>query len=103
MVCFEYFYKQQIDWQLITKKEQTIILQLLAVLVASDPNLGSDAVKRFGSEVQVAEARAFFGFQMMQSNIHSELFNVILEMLSKDAEETSYLFETIGASKLCPT
>ncbi len=64
----------------MTGKEKAFILQALVILASGDSYLGEHPVKRFGAEIQIPEARCFYGFQMMQSNIHSELFTIFFEM-----------------------
>ena len=46
-------------------KEQHFIKHVLAFFAASDGIVNENLVERFSSEVQVAEARCFYGFQIM--------------------------------------
>jgi ribonucleoside-diphosphate reductase subunit M2 len=47
------------------------------------------------SEVQVSEARAFYGFQIAMENIHSHTYSNLIETYIKDKEEKSKLFNAI--------
>ena len=38
-------------------------------------------------EVQLSEARAFYGFQIAMENIHSEMYSVLINTYIKDREE----------------
>lgn len=51
--------------------------------------------QRFASEVQIPEARAFYSFQMMMENIHSEMYALLIDTYITDAEEKDYLFKAI--------
>ncbi|KAJ3226304.1 Ribonucleoside-diphosphate reductase subunit M2 B [Clydaea vesicula] len=83
------------DFNHLTGKEKATILQILSVLVKNGSLLGTDIFKRFNTDVQAAEARAAFGFQIMQTNIHTELFSVLLELFL-DGADGDYLIETIN-------
>merc|ERR1711935_856811 len=54
-------------------------------------NLGS----QFSTEVQIPEARAFYGFQMAMENIHSETYSLLIEQYIKDPAEKSMIFDAI--------
>jgi ribonucleotide reductase beta subunit family protein with ferritin-like domain len=68
---------------------------ILAFFAASDgivlENLGS----RFMNEVQVAEARAFYGFQIAMENIHSQTYSLLIDTYIKNPEEKDKLFNGI--------
>jgi ribonucleoside-diphosphate reductase subunit M2 len=49
----------------------------------------------FADEVQVPEARAFYGFQMAMENIHSETYSLLIDQYIKDTEEKMHLFHAI--------
>jgi hypothetical protein len=49
----------------------------------------SNLIQRLASEIQIPEARCFFGFEMMRQNIHNEFWNVLMGMYG--ASEPSYL------------
>jgi len=46
-------------------------------------------------EVQIPEARAFYGFQIAIENIHSETYSLLIETLIKDSNEKEMLFNAI--------
>jgi len=41
-------------------------------------------VERFSKEVQVTEARCFYGFQIAMENIHSEMYSLLIDTYIKD-------------------
>ncbi|KAL1451434.1 hypothetical protein WDU94_005811 [Cyamophila willieti] len=46
-------------------------------------------------EVQVTEARCFYGFQIAMENVHSEMYSLLIDTYIKDVEEREYLFNAI--------
>ena len=46
-------------------------------------------------DVQLAEARAFYGFQIAMENIHSESYSLLIDTYIKDREEKTKLFEAV--------
>jgi ribonucleoside-diphosphate reductase subunit M2 len=68
---------------------------ILAFFAASDGIVLENLASRFMSDVQVSEARAFYGFQIAMENIHSETYSLLIETYIKDKEEKSKLFNAI--------
>merc|ERR1719316_2100688 len=83
------------DWEKLTESEQHFIMHVLAFFAASDgivlENLGS----QFSTEVQIPEARAFYGFQMAMENIHSETYSLLIEQYIRDPVEKEQIFDAI--------
>merc|ERR1712003_243100 len=50
---------------------------------------------RFTSEVQIPEARAFYGFQMAMENIHSETYSLLIEQYIRESSEKEKIFNAI--------
>ena len=68
---------------------------ILAFFAASDGIVLENLASRFMNDVQVSEARAFYGFQIAMENIHSETYSILIETYIKDTEEKSKLFNAI--------
>jgi hypothetical protein len=83
------------DWDTLTSEEQYFIKHVLAFFAASDGIVNENLIERFASEVQNAEARCFYGFQVMIENIHSETYSLLIDTLVKDPKEKSHLFNAI--------
>merc|ERR1712224_869088 len=49
----------------------------------------------FSVEVQVPEARAFYGFQIAMENIHSETYSLLIEQYIRDSEEKTKVLNAI--------
>ena len=50
---------------------------------------------RFTNEVQLPEARAFYAFQMMMENVHSETYSLQIDTYIKDSAEKRKLFHAL--------
>ncbi|KAE8038323.1 hypothetical protein FH972_010846 [Carpinus fangiana] len=87
--------QDQRHWEALTPDERHFITHVLAFFAASDGIVLENLGGRFMKEVQVAEARAFYGFQIAIENIHSEMYSLLLETYIKDSVEKDRLFHAI--------
>jgi ribonucleotide reductase beta subunit family protein with ferritin-like domain len=83
------------DWKNLTEKEQYFIKHILAFFAASDGIVNENLGMKFSNEVQITEARAFYGFQIAMENIHSETYSLLIDTYIKDTAEKQYLFNAI--------
>ncbi|KDQ64876.1 hypothetical protein JAAARDRAFT_117128 [Jaapia argillacea MUCL 33604] len=84
------------DWNhRLNDNERYFISHILAFFAASDGIINENLVERFSKEVQVAEARCFYGFQVMMENVHSETYSLLIDTYVKDPHEREYLFDAI--------
>jgi len=83
------------DWQKLSKDEKHFIKHILAFFAASDGIVNENLCERFASEVQLPEARCFYGFQIAMENIHSETYSLLIDTYVKDVAERSKLFNAI--------
>ena len=88
--------KDMNDWNSLNADEQMFLSMILAFFAASDGIVLENLAERFMSEVQVSEARAFYGFQIAMENIHSETYSLLIETYIKNPEEKSRLFNAIN-------
>lgn len=49
----------------------------------------------FSQEIQITEARCFYGFQIAMENIHSEMYSLLIDTYIKDSKESEFLFNAI--------
>jgi ribonucleoside-diphosphate reductase beta chain len=84
-----------VDWDKLKDDEKHFISHVLAFFAASDGIVNENLVERFASEVQLPEARCFYGFQIAMENIHSETYSLLIDTYIKDAAEKSKLFNAI--------
>ena len=87
--------KDLAHWNKLTKNEQHFIKMILAFFAASDGIVLENLGMRFMSEVQLSEARAFYGFQIMMENIHSESYSLLIDTYIKEKEEKTKLFKAL--------
>lgn len=80
--------------------EQHFIKYVLAFFAASDGIVNENLVERFSSEVQVTEARCFYGFQIAIENIHSEMYSLLIDTYIRDPNERQFLFDAIETCKI---
>ncbi|KAG6918907.1 Ribonucleotide-diphosphate reductase (RNR), small subunit [Tephrocybe rancida] len=84
------------DWNdKLSSNERYFISHVLAFFAASDGIVNENLLERFSSEVQAAEARCFYGFQIMMENIHSETYSLLIDTYIKDPAERAHLFDAI--------
>uniref|UniRef100_A0A667WLU3 Ribonucleoside-diphosphate reductase subunit M2 n=1 Tax=Myripristis murdjan TaxID=586833 RepID=A0A667WLU3_9TELE len=82
-------------WESLKDDERYFISHVLAFFAASDGIVNENLVERFTQEVQVTEARCFYGFQIAMENIHSEMYSLLIDTYIKDSKEREYLFNAI--------
>jgi ribonucleoside-diphosphate reductase subunit M2 len=83
------------DWNKLEKDEKHFISMILAFFAASDGIVLENLAARFMSDVQLAEARAFYGFQIAMENIHSQTYSILIDSYIKNIEEKDRLFSAI--------
>jgi len=83
------------DWDSLTQDERFFISMILAFFAASDGIVLENLAMRFMSDVQLSEARAFYGFQIAMENIHSHTYSLLIETYIKNSEEKHKLFNAI--------
>lgn len=83
------------QWEALSDSEQHFISHVLAFFAASDGIVLENLASRFLNDVQIPEARAFYGFQIAMENIHSEMYSLLLETYIKDSREKHRLFNAI--------
>merc|ERR1739838_642671 len=88
--------KDMKDWnEKLKDDERYFISHVLAFFAASDGIVNENLVERFMQEVQIAEARCFYGFQIAIENIHSEMYSLLIEAFIKEPVEKMRLFRAI--------
>jgi len=102
-------YKKQVDcfwraeeidlsrdvWSDLTTDEQYFVSMIIAFFAGSDGIVLENLATRFMMDVQLAEARAFYGFQIAMENIHNETYSIIIDTYIKNTEEKNRLFNAL--------
>ena len=83
------------DWARLNNDEKHFIKNVLAFFAASDGIVLENLAERFMSEVQIPEARCFYGFQIAMENIHSETYSLLIDTYIKDPTEKTRLLTSI--------
>merc|ERR1712066_650610 len=83
------------DWETLSEKEQHFVKHVLAFFAASDGIVLENLGARFSTEIQIPEARAFYGFQMAMENIHSETYSLLIEQYIREPVEKEKIFNAI--------
>ena len=84
------------DWNnRLNEDEKYFIKHILAFFAASDGIVNENLAENFVNEVQYAEAKFFYGFQIMMENIHSETYSLLIDTYVKDESEKNELFTAI--------
>lgn len=83
------------DWEKLNADERHFISHVLAFFAASDGIVNENLVLNFMKEVQVPEARCFYGFQIAIENIHAETYSLLIDTYIKDPEEKDKMFNAI--------
>ncbi|KAL9179559.1 hypothetical protein ACHAXT_008849 [Thalassiosira profunda] len=83
------------DWEGLTNNERHFVSHVLAFFAASDGIVNENLSGNFATEVQSAEARCFYGFQIAVENIHSETYSLLIDTYVKDQTEKMHLLNAI--------
>ncbi|KAF9127133.1 Ribonucleotide-diphosphate reductase (RNR), small subunit [Mortierella sp. 14UC] len=88
--------KDMHDWEnRLNEDERYFISHILAFFAASDGIVNENLLERFSNEVQIPEARCFYGFQIMIENVHSEMYSLLIDTYVKEPAQREHLFDAI--------
>lgn len=83
------------DWEKLNPDEKHFISHVLAFFAASDGIVNENLAVRFYNDVQIPEARCFYGFQIAIENIHSEMYSLMIDTFIKDPKEKDKHFKAV--------
>ena len=83
------------DWENLKEDERYFVSHVLAFFAASDGIVNENLVERFMKEVQVPEARCFYGFQIAMENNHSEMYSLLIDTFIKVGVIYAFIFSYI--------
>ncbi|KAJ9446463.1 Ribonucleoside-diphosphate reductase small chain [Diplonema papillatum] len=84
------------DWEGLNDGERHFITHVLAFFAASDGIVLENLASRFMNDIQIPEARCFYGFQIAIENIHSETYSLLIDTYIKNNAEKDTLFKAIS-------
>jgi len=83
------------DWKKLSDDERHFISMVLAFFAGSDGIVQDNLAARFMGDVQLSEARAFYGFQIAMESIHNEMYSILIDTYITDPEHKDRLFNAI--------
>tara|TARA_A100001037_G_scaffold214868_1_gene192766 strand:+ start:643 stop:1626 length:984 start_codon:yes stop_codon:yes gene_type:complete len=83
------------EYSKLSENEKHFIDNVLAFFAASDGIVNENLVDRFCNEVQLLEAKFFYGFQIAIENIHSETYSLLIDTLIKDEKYKDKLLNAV--------
>ena len=88
-------YQDLSDWEKLSADEKYFISHVLAFFSSSDGIVNENLALRFYNDVQIPEARCFYGFQIAMENIHAETYALLIDTYIKKSEEKEFLFNAM--------
>tara|TARA_B100001057_G_C22774262_1_gene920957 strand:- start:444 stop:1490 length:1047 start_codon:yes stop_codon:yes gene_type:complete len=83
------------DWKKLKVEERNFIKNILAFFAGSDGIVLENLGVRFMNDIQIPEAKCFYGFQIAMENIHSETYSLLIDTYVDDECEKDRLFRAI--------
>jgi ribonucleoside-diphosphate reductase subunit M2 len=84
------------DWEQLNDDERHFIENVLAFFAGSDGIVTENLAQRFMNDIQIQEAKCFYGFQIAIENIHSEMYSLLIDTYIKDNNHKEKLFNAIN-------
>ena len=84
-----------VDLTRLDPRRRHFISTVLAFFAASDGIVNENLAQNFATEVQWAEARCFYGFQIAIENIHSEVYSLLIDTYIRDNNEKAKCLNAI--------
>lgn len=82
-------------WTGLTPNEQHFIKRVLGFFAGSDGIVMENLGQRFMNEIQVPEAKFFYGVQMMMETVHSEQYSLLIDTYIEDRTEKVEILRSI--------
>jgi ribonucleotide reductase beta subunit family protein with ferritin-like domain len=87
--------KDMAHWEKLTDNERHFIKNILGFFAGSDGIVMENLATRFSREVQIPEARFFYGCQNLLEAVHSETYSLLIDTYITDPKEKSDLLHAI--------
>ena len=85
------------DFDKLNDNEKHFISHVLAFFATADGLVFDNIDSNFGEEVQLREAKNFYGCQRFIEGIHNEMYSVMIESLLPDAKRRDAVFAAVEA------
>jgi len=89
------FVDDVIQWPKLDADTQRFVKYILAFFAGVDGIINENLAMRFYGEVQVAEIRCFYGFQIAMENIHNETYSRMIDTYIMNAKERQHIFQAL--------
>ena len=83
------------QWEQLSNDERHFISMVLAFFATSDGIVFDNIDMNFSNEVQITEAKFFYGMQCFMENIHSQVYMSLLKYYVKDTHQQTKLIDAI--------
>ncbi len=87
--------KDMRDWARLNEGEQHFVKRILGFFAGSDGLVMENLGQRFMNEVQVPEAKFFYGVQLMLETIHSEMYSQLIDTYIEERAEKMDILQSI--------
>lgn len=84
------------DLNRLSANEKHFIKHVLAFFAASDGIVMENLGSRFMNDVAIAEAKAFYSFQIAMEQVHSETYSLLIDTYERNPEEKDKLFNAVN-------
>ncbi len=84
------------EWEnKLNDNERHFIKNILAFFAGSDGIVMENLAERFSTDVQIPEARFFYGYQIFNESTHSETYSLLIDTYITDPDEKDRLLRAI--------
>lgn len=90
--------KDQAEYEKLPAGEKRLIKKILAFFAISDNIVNENLARRFYTEVQMPEARAFYGLQIGIETIHAHTYSLLIDTYIRDEVEKDKIFRSLETS-----
>ena len=87
--------KDLVQWNVLNANEQHFIKRILGFFAGSDGIIMENLAQRFMTEIQIPEAKFFYGVQMMMESVHSEQYSLLIDTYIEDRMEKVDILRSI--------
>lgn len=89
------FQQDLVDLEKLSPNEKYFINHIIAFFAASDGIVNENLASRFLNDVAIAEAKAFYSFQIAIESIHAEVYSLLIDTYERDVVKKNELFNAI--------
>lgn len=84
------------DWPALPENVRRWLMLVLGWFQIADGIVNENLINNFSTEVQVPEARSFFGIQIAMENVHQETYAILVDTLIDDEQQKAKLFDALN-------